>query len=90
MVGAQKKKHLFEFFEILPKKPVWIIWLLDTQLHDTIFKYSLNIVLFYIDFALPQRFGIAILLFGRHFARKCRSEKNWRDVTLTYPISAAL
>lgn len=53
MDGARKKKHLFEFFEILPKKPVWVIGLLDTKLHDTVFKYGLNIMPFYIDFALP-------------------------------------
>ena len=53
MDGAQKKTHLFELFEILPKKPVWVIRLLDTQLHDTVFEYSLNIMFFHINFALP-------------------------------------
>ena len=53
MDGARKKKHLFEFFEILPKEPVRVIGFLDTKLHDTVFKYALNVMLFYIDFALP-------------------------------------
>lgn len=73
---SSKEKHLFELFEILPKKLVRIVWLLDTKLHDTVFQYGLNVMFFYINFTLPERFGITILLFGRHFARKCRSEKN--------------